>query len=450
MTAIYLELDSTYRDRNLWPEPSEFEVSTSQTGRNNQNMLDPVCIAAPEISWTGNFFDSNALGSTFIQGQIIDLGIGFANSSTEIILKALAPSQFREQFNYYLHAVVRRTVLGDTSFVRITSSEYLGDNRMKIKVVPGLIFNTLDIVSIVDPTDFSDPNNAFIFIPTGSENEQDYRDKLLFNETLTLSVSIKYYDATLGIATLSGSVLGWLPTHNFSIRKQNPNYVFVAGLTSTPSNVVFPVIPNDFSNWFIRVQAPIYNDAVIQPQGETRKIVQYNAPNATVAPAFSASPAGLFIELMQQGYDNVNPFTWRGTVSQEIPTYRVRLIRLILPNLPMITSRGGNPSVANYFYVELGNSGTQNMYSICSNNPNAVKANFRVTVKDLVRLKDLEFITLEGDVNQIMRIRIDSNLYIKVTTSSGELFKTVIKDTTSPLSPKYNIQVNALFEFIPV
>lgn len=447
MTAIYIELDSTYRDRSAWPIPSEFEISTSQR---DQNVLDPVCVAVPEISWTGHLFNGITLGDTFVEGEVMNDDIGYATTSSEIILRAINPGAFRKQYNYYIHAVVRYTVSFTTSYTRIKSSEYLGDDRLKIKVTPALTLDPSSIVNIVDPTDFSDPDNAFIFIPTGSDNEQDYHQQLLFNETLNTSVPIKYYDAILGIATLSGSVLGWLPTHNFSIRKQNPNYVLTAGLFSTASNVIIPIVPNNVSNWFIRVQAPIYGDAIPSPQSETRKIVNYTAPNAIVAPAFGASPAGLAIELMQQGYDNVNPFIWKGTPSQEIPTYKVKLVKLILPNLSMVTSRGGNPSIAKYFYVELGNSVSSNSYSISSNNPNAIKANFRATVKDLARSKELDFITLEGDVTQIMRIRIDSNLYIKVTTSSGELFKTVVNETTSPLPPMYKIQINALFEFIPV
>ena len=41
----YLEIDSTYRNRNDWPLPANFEVPISQTGRKNiYNALDPVSL----------------------------------------------------------------------------------------------------------------------------------------------------------------------------------------------------------------------------------------------------------------------------------------------------------------------------------------------------------------------------------------------------------------------
>jgi hypothetical protein len=322
----------------------------------------------------------------------------------------------------------------------------MGNGRMKLFVRPGLSFNVLDIVEIVDPTDLSDPTNSFFFVPAGSNNEQNYLNHLLYNESLNLSLPVKNYDSRTGLLGVKGSTMGWLPTHNFGLRKQNPNYVLIAGATSTATHISLPVVPGDFSNWFIRVPKTIYNNNNVPPLGETRRIVKYDTPNAIVSPPFGATPATLVIELMQQGYDNVNSFTWRGTITQEVPTYRIKLKRLILPNLPMAVARGGNPSIANYFYVELSNVGTQPLYNICSNNPFATRAVFRVTVKDVVRLEDLEFITLEGDTEQTIRLRINSSLYLKVFSNTGEVFKTVIVDHFTPLAPKYQIQVNALFE----
>jgi hypothetical protein len=446
MVSIFLELDSTFRDRNLWPHPGEFQVSFSQSGRSiNQDMLDPVCVAVPEKVWTGKFFNVNNLGNDFVQAQILDEGIGNSSTANEIMVSSVNGEIFQKKYNYYNHAVIRSAV-PDVPFVRIIRSTYMGRNRMKLALRPALTFNVLDVLEIVDPTDLTDPNNSFFFVPDGSNNEQDYLNHLLYNESLNLSLPIKSYDSQTGLVAVKGNTTGWLPTHNFGLRKQNPNYVLIAGANSTPTQISLPVVPGDFSNWFIRVPKIIYNNTTLPPQGETRRIVKYDAPNAIISPPFSATPATLAIELMQQGYDNVNSFTWRGTVTQEVPTYRINLKRLILPNLPMSISRGGAPSIANYFYVELSNVGTQTLYNICSNNPFACKAVFRVTVKEFVRLEDLEFITLEGDTEQTIRLRIDSSIHFKVFSSTGELFKTVINDNFTPLAPKYNIQVNALFE----
>ena len=51
----YLEVDSTYRDRNRFPIPGSFEIPISQTGRKSaKDAIDPVSLGAPVISWTSN------------------------------------------------------------------------------------------------------------------------------------------------------------------------------------------------------------------------------------------------------------------------------------------------------------------------------------------------------------------------------------------------------------
>ena len=98
--SIFLELDSTFRDRNLWPHPGEFQVSFSQSGRStNQDMVDPVCVAIPEKVWTGKFFNVNNLGNDFVQGQILDVGLGNSNSVNEIIVSSVRNEKFQKKFS---------------------------------------------------------------------------------------------------------------------------------------------------------------------------------------------------------------------------------------------------------------------------------------------------------------------------------------------------------------
>lgn len=445
--ALYIEIDSTYRNRNLWPNPAEFEMALSQSGRNiNSAMLDPVCVAIPEQSWTASLFDVAFPAATAIQAQITLGGFGNTNAPTEIVLNAIGLSQFQQQYNYYKHAVVRHTVLNSSA--RIIESKYLGNNLLLCKLLTPFEYQLLDLVDIQDPTDLT---NAVLFIPNGSNNQDKYVNRLCYNESTNDSCSILSYDSKIGTLFLDTVPAAWLPTHSFSIRKASPNYIYIAGALSTNSIILLPPTTENLSNWFIRVPRSIYNNTVVPPEGETRQIISYDTTTftATVNPPFSASPAGLTIELMQEGYDSVNPFSWRGTLSQEVPVYRVRLLKLILPNLPMVSLTGGNPALANYFYVELSNSGSPTRYSICSNNPAAVKAGFRVTVQDVVRLNELQYVTLTGDVTQDIRIRLDSTLYFKVTASSGELFQPIVSDNFSPLPPEPSVQITALFECTP-
>jgi hypothetical protein len=51
---------------------------------------------------------------------------------------------------------------------------------------------------------------------------------------------------------------------------------------------------------------------------------------------------------------------------------------------------------------------------------------------------------------QTVRFRLDMNMFLRVTlASTGEVFETVLQDSIPPAKPKTNLQLNALFEFIP-
>jgi len=48
MVKRYLEIDSSFRDRNRFPNPSDFEIPISQTGtRDRFNAIDAVSTSTP-------------------------------------------------------------------------------------------------------------------------------------------------------------------------------------------------------------------------------------------------------------------------------------------------------------------------------------------------------------------------------------------------------------------
>ena len=58
MNPRYIHFDSSYRDRNCWPNQAEFEVPISQTGPATSGMTskDPITKAAPISQWSGQYF----------------------------------------------------------------------------------------------------------------------------------------------------------------------------------------------------------------------------------------------------------------------------------------------------------------------------------------------------------------------------------------------------------
>jgi hypothetical protein len=59
MNNRYIEVDSTYRNRKLWPLSSEFEILISESGRKGKDQaLDPVSFESPIHAWSSNMFST--------------------------------------------------------------------------------------------------------------------------------------------------------------------------------------------------------------------------------------------------------------------------------------------------------------------------------------------------------------------------------------------------------
>jgi len=449
--SLFLELDSTFRNRQLWPLPGEFEVLLSQTGRNvQQNMVDPVCTTLPSNVWTGGYFDVNSLGNGSVQGVVT------GNCCVPVItLVPVFPAIFEKRENYYAKSIVKNDT-NPTQVSTISESRDLGGGRLQIVLKnEDFIFSTGDTLSILDSSDFSDANNSYLFIPCSKEC---YTNDILYNETTGDSRPISF-DNTTGLLKVEGSTLGWAITNNFSLRSAPPNFVCLAGVGSTTNQVVVTGTAAssniNLENWFVRFPKMLYGNTDILPQGLSRRIVKYDnsTKTITVAPALPASPANMSMQLMQTGYDNAIPFNTRMTVAGETPTYNVRLVSLTLPNICLKVGSGDKPAFSNFFYVELSNPDVPQaqFYNIFSNNPYSTRALFRVTVRDIENPELIKFVPLEGDMVQTIRIRLDSNMRLRISVpSTGETFQTETNDTVSPEMPNPAVQISALFEFRPI
>jgi hypothetical protein len=410
--------------------------------------------------WTGGYFDVNTIGNETVEGQILTTGLGYANSKNIVEFRQVAPSTLQQRYNYYKHAIFRNSTQ-PTQFARILEYIYLGNGRAQVVLSDSTFqFNFGDFFFIVDPSDTTDPTALYLFVPVGSDNRQDYVNKIIYNETLDDWRLVNAYDSQTCILSVGGDpVFLWQRFHSYSIRSVIPNYIFTSGGTSTTDNVVLTGvsavnIDNIYQTWFIRTPPALYNNTIAPPGGEVRRIVSYtgSTQTATVFPPFTANTPGLKFELMQFGYENANPLTWRFNLSQEVPVFKIRLNKLVLPNKVLSIGNGGKTAYQNYFYVELTNidPSSTNTLNIFSNNPYAVRAMFRATVNNINNPEDQEFVVLEGDnMTQTVRFRLDSNIKLKITlNSTGETFKTTLPDNVPPAEPNHDLQINALFELV--
>lgn len=469
----YLEIDSTYRDRTLWPLPGQFEIPISQTGRKGKlDAVDPVSAAAPVNAWKSNQFLAITGGAT-ITATLETTGAGLTNTRGIFIISSAVAGEFQQEKNYYSFSTITDTGTGETK--RIVSYRYLGNDKAQITTdtpFSANISTAAGALSISDPTDISDTSNPLIYVPAGRLGEDAYIGCFLYNETLKDYRPISYYSFETHLLTLDtsassgGPVAGWTATDNYSIRKEAPSIVSGTTAASTTTSIVLTdgvTEDNYYIGDFIRViPAPVgsyYNNTIPAPVTETRRIVAYNGATqtATVSPPFSASVGAITapltnrLEILNFSYDNLNPFVYNGSLvsQQEMVCYEIELLNLVLPNDTLVVGSGSRIAFYPFVYVELRNisgasSGNKNI--IYSNNPYSTSVLFRAVVDDISNQISSSFIKLDGDgAVQTIKFKPNDNLKFTVKLPNGDIYNTIIEENFSPYAPKGLGQVSAFF-----
>jgi hypothetical protein len=227
----YIEIDSTYRDRNKWPNPAEFEVVVAQSGRKDKMIADdPVSDSAPinNFYWEPRKFSTaNRTGIIGPIKNVVNVStsqFGAAGDNKTIIQINNPNLQTLE--NYYAGAVALNTIAARVQSSRIISYIYMGNNRAQITVegFPILLNDTVDELQITDPSDISDQTNPFIFVPNGRIGNNAYPGCILYNSDGDTYANILGYNPVTRLLKLDNITgKGWnLTTALFSIHKKRP------------------------------------------------------------------------------------------------------------------------------------------------------------------------------------------------------------------------------------
>ena len=129
----YIEIDSSFRDRTLYPNPSEFVVEMSQTGQADRFAAkDPVCDSAPVLVFDTSFVDitTGAAPSNTIAGiTVSSTTLPSLEGTTKFKITTAGPvpgpegSRFRQIRDFYVGSALTVTTGGVTYTSRIV--EYL-------------------------------------------------------------------------------------------------------------------------------------------------------------------------------------------------------------------------------------------------------------------------------------------------------------------------------------
>jgi hypothetical protein len=466
----YLEIDSTYRDRNRFPLPSNFEVDISQTGtKDRYTAIDPVSLAAPITSWTSGKFDQTL--SSYIVSCIVSPIVPPNNyvggTDTPSVFIIQAPAGHLQKINdYYVGAVINDTNL--IQMRRIEQYYYLGtdaggiNDRAQIYVERyfGDSFNRNDIIEIYDPTDFSNPSVPLVFVPNGRTAINGYIKNFLYNETLNQYRPIIGYDVfthlleldTTGVtSTSSGPVIGWTKNDNYCIRKEVPILTGTIGagatITTVPLGAGASNVTSFYNRQFLRMTSGTQKNIIPM-------ITSYNgtARTATIYPPFSVAPvAGDTYEILTFSYDNSVPFSYSGSLvsQQEEVCYEIELIDLILPNKTLNVGRGSRAAFYTYMYIEFSNvsgasAGMHNV--IYSNNPNSTRMLIRSCMDDIQDPLRSSFVKVDGNgMTQVVKFKPNDSIRFSVRLPNGQFFETQKVDSFSPYAPNDELQISAVF-----
>lgn len=392
-TRKYLELDSTFRNRNQYPNPSDFVVPFQISGSYNNciEAFDPVCLSFP--------FEQN-YNATLTSPNTVTL-IPFVSSSTDnfyiqyflgIINTTVSPHTIQySKIANYVGSTRIATVYGNYSvpvgtYSYVIRKQLPADVSYNTNTETSAIQNMTSIVACTPTT--------IQLQPTSSAIADSYKGMTirLFSFTVPMIEeykTIQSYDETTHTVTV---------TRPFSNVFTNADY--------------YEILP--FSR-------------------DNLKPLQYQGSSNHQAVCYSVRLVNIAIPFIIRSYTDAtgNEFDERAIIN---------------------VANGGTIDQYPYFYVCLySDIHKENMQSIISNNPNTNYAVFRVPVSsgDTPGPKKIMSQTsfTRCDMCPIIKFLPNDTFHMTVLLPNGEVLSFRQKDNGSPKEPNYKLQISALFEF---
>jgi hypothetical protein len=408
----YIELNSTHRNRVLYPYPSQFEINVigNSSQGNNLIALDPILDGVPIFSFQGNVVTHS---DTF--------GGGVANAP---ILGASASSLD----GFYTAAVLTNTSTGESSIIE----SYDGYTKMATLSFPfSQPFNPTDSYSI---TDISDESHIYwsygiqrplygLFMNDVSSGE--YRPISGFNPITKTFLLETPFSAAWGI------------NHQYEITRSQPvSHGIAMSLTTGPYTITLaasePTTDDTYKGFYIRfIGGPLNN--------EYRLITAYSGSTkvATFTPIVTSS---LFrpqsYEILRLKRDNVVDIT-RYSLKGDL---KVKLLDLMIPKSKLHC----NGTIADYpfVYVRITDKNNNLTNAITSNNNGTTRAIFKCPIASSNDV--YSSIKLSCDMIQILRLQ--TTLVFEVLLPSGWPLRFMEPDWTSPNAPNPLLQISCTIE----
>lgn len=480
----YIELDSSYRNRNIYPLSSQFVVPINQsTYRTKQSAIDPVCDSAPIKVFT-EIFDFSNTGLNYIYGGLIfpvyaTASTNFKNlaSQSEIIFKVtLAFNSCSSVDDYYVGSMIvtkttneRRRIIQSRLLYTTEAYSYL---QLSLESsFPSTITHAAE-AQIINPSygvDTVGPPaesgaRSFLFIPAGTGFTNFYKNYYITNQTRNETRKIISYNSTTRLAQVDEPFSAFAYSDVFAIRTALPYEIGTLASNGTTTTAFLPTATSSAVNDYYRGDyIRFYSLSTVR--NDMRRIVSYVAytedpvtkvktfvNKVTFEPPLDANTtAGTPYEILQFTRDNAVPFNYTGNElgSQEMVCYDIMLINVIIPNKSLSIAGSKRLPFYTHVYVEFTNEtapGSGQTGLIYSNNPNSNRMLFRATIDDIASPLNTAFLKFNGDnMVQTIKFKPNDNLRFSVRLHTGEYLQFTDAETYSPLAPNPDIQISAIF-----
>ena len=433
--TTYFELNSTFRNRNIYPTVSEFVVPISESGTNITNITkdgDTVSLFSP----IGDLFTSSIDALNDINADVLTIQI----INPFILVIEGTGSLFSTPIDFYKGTIVSISN-GVTSQSHIISkSRTFTPNRVEITLTTPLQVQAPNDIqfSVIDSVS---PTTITINIPGNMAYVEEYVDGVLWNEEKQEASTVQ----TQLYQTITGNTpSAWSLDDHFTLRKQAPELFGNVDVVFDGVNTTYELLPN-VNSVQLNNETDAYKGSfiyIVNPVTFETHLFNITSSQNGFITVSETLPQDLYLFTLLSTFNNSAPFSSSFSHvqhNQELCT-QVELINLTIPN--SVLSGIGRPGDIPYLYVQFNNVPAVGISRIHSNNLQSKKAIFRVPIDHIDQYAP--FIHLDGDgMKQSLRLNQRSNIHVKVYLPNGELLNP-IPDTSSPECPNPNIQISLL------
>jgi hypothetical protein len=411
----YYDIDSTFRNRTIYPNPANFVINTSNLPKGSVapgQAEDPISLAIPLVT-----------------GQL--------PPQTPIVLPPVPPSTTSITFPATSPTVIQMP------------NAYTGGSPF-----PFIYYNIYNYYA-----------GWYLGLSTIANPVPEYRQ--------IQSYSSNYQQVTL---TNPFTIVDPNTTPYFTLSKQLPLFTGIVGTTTyvapTPTTAAIPASPttttiqldpniggnpasnvnNAYVGSYLYITPPpnVINSGNIM--GYYSLITQYDGINhiATLSSPLIITPAvGSEVLISQYTRDNSGTLIHNTVFGNNPMCHNVSLIYLSIPNVPLSNTlaNGGNISSYPYVYVRFENEFNSSTSDglISSNNSKAYYSQFKIPVPGF-NPSDTFVHFRDSRMSQTIKFRGDQPIRFSVMLPNGDPLQFIVPDTSSPYEPNPFLQVSATFQ----